>query len=685
MSDTNVEVQFGGDASGALSSMSQVRHALQGLINPVRGIYDNLGALAEAFAAAFAVDRVAEFAERYAELGEQIERTSAMLGVSTQQAQELGFIAKITGGDAKGLATAMERLQVGLEHAQNSTSQQAQALRALGLSAKDLLGVPLPEQMNRIADAISKFADGGNKTAIVMTLMGRSGAQMIPVLDQGRAGLDELRDSADKTGSVLSSQTVKALSNLQRSFVTLEFAVSGLAGTFAGEMAPALTRFDNDLAATIGNINIAIQTHTLWEREMLALATGARELGQAVANLGVIAKDVFTLNWGAIAADRAAGLDKVAQIQQEGDDKINAIAKAAMDSYKKLMAGNDSGGSLKPNAPAMDTNQTNELAAAQKTVEGQIKVWDEWLAKQKTIYDEDAKTFGITQDQKFALTMAATDKAYAAELALLQKEAQIGDLTVAQRAAINAKIEALEAKHGADIAKLNAQSVELMQKEWEGYFATVEGAFNSNLRGLLAGTTTWAQAMNKLIGDLIIKFIEGEEQKLAQHIATEIAETTATQEGATARAAAEAAGNNSSILVTIANAIKSIFASVGQTTAGVTAAVAPVAGPAAPAIGAAAGASTMATALSYIHAETGAWEVAGGPALLHPGEMVVPKPFADSLRENGGGGFGGGGDTNINISAVDAQSIRNLFQGNADIIGSIVQKYVKNNPTATRV
>ena len=177
MSDTNVEVQFGGNASGALASMSQVRHSLQGLTEPIRGIYDNLGAMAEAFAAVFAVDKIEEFAARYAELGEQIERTSAMLGVSAKSAQELGFVAEITGGDAKGLATAMERLQLNLQHAQNPTSQQAQALKALGLSAKELIGLSLDQQMDKIANAVSRFADGGNKTAIVMALLGRSGAR----------------------------------------------------------------------------------------------------------------------------------------------------------------------------------------------------------------------------------------------------------------------------------------------------------------------------------------------------------------------------------------------------------------------------------------------------------------------------------------------------------------------------
>ena len=379
--------------------------------------------MAEAFAAVFAVDQIKEFAAKYAELGEQIERTSAMLGVSAKSAQELGFVAEITGGDAKGLATAMERLELNLQHAQNPTSQQAQALKALGLSAKDLIGLSLDQQMNKIANSVARFADGGNKTAIVMALLGRSGAQMIPVLDQGAAGLQSLRDRADQVGSVMSEKTVKALSNLERSFVTLRSAVSGLAGTLVGEMAPAMSKFDNDLATTIGNINIAIQTHTFWEREMLALATGARELGQAVANLGTIAKDVFTLNWGEIAADRAAGLERVAQIQKEGDDKLNAMVADAMKKYKQLMAGGEGGSasSSLPQAPAINVNASQGVSAAEKAVDGQIKVWDEWLAKQKTIYDEDAKTFAITEDQKYALTLAATDKAYQAELTLLQK------------------------------------------------------------------------------------------------------------------------------------------------------------------------------------------------------------------------------------------------------------------------
>ncbi len=46
------------------------------------------------------------------------------------------------------------------------------------------------------------------------------------------------------------------------------------------------------------------------------------------------------------------------------------------------------------------------------------------------------------------------------------------------------------------------------QQMWNSALGSIESAFNSQLRGLLAGTTTWSQAFKKILGDLIIKFIE---------------------------------------------------------------------------------------------------------------------------------------------------------------------------------
>src|ERR1700728_3231905 len=167
MADNDVEVKFGAQTAEATAGIDEVKSALGSFSSPIQSAIADFKALGTAIVGAFALDKIADFADKYASMGEQIERSSAMLGVSTQSVQELGYIATITGGSADGMAMASERLQLNLQRAQVPTSQQALALRSLGLSAKDLIGVPIDEQMNRIADAVSKFGDGGNKTAVV--------------------------------------------------------------------------------------------------------------------------------------------------------------------------------------------------------------------------------------------------------------------------------------------------------------------------------------------------------------------------------------------------------------------------------------------------------------------------------------------------------------------------------------
>ena len=235
------------------------------------------------------------------------------------------------------------------------------------------------------------------------------------------------------------------------------------------------------------------------------------------------------------------------------------------------------------------------------------------------------------------------------------------------------------------MVKLDTQSVEAQQKLWQGYFSTIEGGFNSQLRSLLSGQETFAQAMKKIFADLVISFIESEEKKLGVALAGQLAQTTATQTGAAARTAAEQSASSGSILATLANAMKSIFSSAGVTTAGVTAEVAPVAGPAAPAIGAAAGASTLATAMAYLTPhEVGSWEVPGvTPALLHPGEMVIPQQFAEGLRSAmSGAGGGSPSSMSVSVSAWDGASVQQwLRTGGANTLAKSITSAMQNNPS----
>jgi hypothetical protein len=227
----------------------------------------------------------------------------------------------------------------------------------------------------------------------------------------------------------------------------------------------------------------------------------------------------------------------------------------------------------------------------------------------------------------------------------------------------------------------------------ESGLSTLTGAFNSQLRGLLAQTTSWAQAGKNIVADMFLKMIELGEQWVVKraaamiadslvskttvatdvvaHAAAEAAKTEATVAGAAARTAAETTSSAAGIGAQIANAITSVGIDAGKVFAGVFGFLAPTMGPAAAAPAEASAAAALAGGLAPL--AVGAWEIPSiMPALLHPGEMVVPATFAAGLRSQAAGGGGGQGGGQV----VFAPQFSN-FVGNQAFINQIMPQLAK--------
>ncbi len=306
-------------------------------------------------------------------------------------------------------------------------------------------------------------------------------------------------------------------------------------------------------------------------------------------------------------------------------------------------------------------SQAARSALQVREIGAEIKLLHQGLAEQKLVLDAEANQFQITQNQKYAMLEAETQKEYEAELALLQQEAALGDLSVRQRLNVINQIAVLEAKHRTDMIKLDEQAIAQQQQIWTTSLSAIENAFNSQLRGLLAGTTSWSQAFKNILGDIIIKFIEMCEQMVVKWLAAELAQTTATTSGAAARAAAEQTAAGSGILANAASALQAIMTDATQTFAGVFAFLAPTMGPAAAGPAAAAQASVAAAAIFDVGTD---YVVRGGLALIHQGETIVPA--------RGSGPYTGGvqapqihAPVSINVSALDSQSVARFFNNNS--------------------
>ena len=64
--------------------------------------------------------------------------------------------------------------------------------------------------MKKIADKFAVMKDGSEKTALALDLFGRAGAKLIPMLNEGSAGISELQEEARALGIVLGKEDLKA-------------------------------------------------------------------------------------------------------------------------------------------------------------------------------------------------------------------------------------------------------------------------------------------------------------------------------------------------------------------------------------------------------------------------------------------------------------------------------------------
>ena len=126
--------------------------------------------------------------------------------------------------------------------AQAGSTGVAGAVNSLGLTLKDANGamLPLNDLMLEVADKFAAMPDGAEKTADAMALFGKSGKDLIPILDLGSAGLQEAMDDANKYGLTLTGANVDAVRAFGLAHKDLDEAMEGVTLQLGAALMPAL-------------------------------------------------------------------------------------------------------------------------------------------------------------------------------------------------------------------------------------------------------------------------------------------------------------------------------------------------------------------------------------------------------------------------------------------------------------
>lgn len=155
-------------------------------------------------AAVAAAGATFSFIKPVIDLADNLNDISQRTGVAIEQLAKYAVAAQNSGSSIEQLANGFNKLNKNLVEAKDGTGSTAEALRAMGISIKDSNGqLKNADQItSEVADLFSQFPDGPQKAALAMALFGKSGADLIPMLNMGSAAMKEFAlDVNDKFGA----------------------------------------------------------------------------------------------------------------------------------------------------------------------------------------------------------------------------------------------------------------------------------------------------------------------------------------------------------------------------------------------------------------------------------------------------------------------------------------------------
>ena len=196
---------------------------------------------AAAIAGAAAATGLAVITVKSIQAGDAIDKAAKRTGLATDSIQKLGFAAEQSGTSFEAVEKGVTRLSRNLLDAEHSAfSPGARALNALGIELKDLEGLTTEEKFLRVGDALGKLADDSEQAGRAQELFGRAGTQLIPLFEEGRAGIERLGDELAATGNIMSEDMVRSAAQVNDQLNVMQKVASGLAYQAGSVLVPAL-------------------------------------------------------------------------------------------------------------------------------------------------------------------------------------------------------------------------------------------------------------------------------------------------------------------------------------------------------------------------------------------------------------------------------------------------------------
>lgn len=246
------------DKSGWDSSIKAIAKSevqLNGTFGNIANIAKKVGVAIAAGISAATVT-ILHMSHTVAELGHEINEMSERTGISAEMLSTLKLAADKGGSSLDGLAIGLRFLSKSMYAAYTGSKEALDIFGRLGISVKTPTGQmrDMGKVLLDVSDRFASLPAGAEKSYLAIKLFGRSGTQLIPMLNMGSAAIKEQMELAQKMGIVFTEKTAKAADEYIDSLKDLQASFRGVKTDIANVMIPILTRLSENTVQAISEM-----------------------------------------------------------------------------------------------------------------------------------------------------------------------------------------------------------------------------------------------------------------------------------------------------------------------------------------------------------------------------------------------------------------------------------------------
>ena len=429
---------FGADTGPFRRGLNDMRSQTKSFAGSMKGMLAGalgLGAITAAFRSMFVeMDRVQKLGLRFGETAETI--------------QKVKLAADLAGSEIEGLAKAITVATRNAHEAATGNIEYAETFETLGIDAAAFINLPMEEKISLLAKSLESGAGSGEKLALMMDILGKGGADLIPLLSQGQEALQEQFANT----STVSQGTVDSIANFNDALTKLKQKAQVVGGSVINGFRLMIAVIGAGVGTIAGGIMISLDT-------LMKAATLAGSSIKMALSGNLIGATRESMKFGAVLKSAL----------NDAKNNISATGEVIGEAFNEIFDPKSKG-----STPAAAFEDAQAKAEELAKIEKERKKLAEDIAK----LEEDARIRQLSLAEK--ILDAEKRRADLAKQAAEGGDTPEGLKARKEELAVEKELEALRKQQGAEATK-TTKATENKAKELAGLAEREAGVDRSNL------------------------------------------------------------------------------------------------------------------------------------------------------------------------------------------------------------